>query len=77
MTWIRTVEASEADGELRELYQRVSDPETGQLDHIMQVHSLHPRGLRAHYELYAAVMAGQYAEPSRICRVESWRVQKN
>ncbi len=58
MTWIRTVEASEAEGELQELFELVADPETGQLDHIMQVHSLHPRGLRAHYELYAAVMAG-------------------
>lgn len=58
MSWIRTVEQKDAKGELHELYARVSDPETGQLDHIMQVHGLHPAGLRAHFELYRAVMRG-------------------
>ena len=58
MSWIRTVQEGEADGELRRLYEAVADPESGQLDHIMQIHSLHPAGLRAHFELYRAVMRG-------------------
>lgn len=58
MAWIPTVPAGEATGELRELYERVRDPRTGALDHILQIHSLHPAGLRAHYELYRAVMRG-------------------
>lgn len=58
MTWIRTIGEGEAEGELGVLYERVRDPQNGQLDHIMQVHSLHPAGLRAHFELYRAVMRG-------------------
>ena len=58
MSWIRMIGDGEAEGELRELFDRSRDPETGQLDHILQIHSLHPKGLRAHLELYRAVMAG-------------------
>lgn len=54
--WIETIAADEADAELGELYERVRDPDSGQLDHILQVHSLHRRGLAAHFELYDAVM---------------------
>ncbi len=56
VAWIDTVPRDEATGELAELYEAVLDPTTGQLDHILQVHSLHPAGLRAHFELYRAVM---------------------
>jgi len=58
MSWIRTIPAAEADERLAALYARVVDPETGQLDHVMQVHSLHPEGLAAHDALYRAVMRG-------------------
>ena len=56
--WIRTIPESDADASLKEQYEQVRDPITGQLDHILQVHSLHPAGLQAHYDLYAAVMRG-------------------
>ena len=56
MAWIDTISGEDAPEELRELYRRVTDPGTGQPDHIMQIHSLHPEGLRAHFELYRAVM---------------------
>ncbi len=58
MAFIRTIDEADAEGELARLYAAVSDPESGRLDHIMQAHSLHPDGLRAHWELYRAVMAG-------------------
>lgn len=58
VAWIETVPSEEAGTELSDLYDRVRDPASGQLDHIMQVHSLHPAGLSAHFELYAAVMRG-------------------
>ena len=58
MPWIRTIDPSNAEGTLLELYHAVADPSTGALDHIMSVHSLHPAGLSAHYELYRAVMTG-------------------
>lgn len=56
MTWIDTVAPGDADAELAELYAQVADPNTGQLDNIMRVHSLHPRGLAAHKAVYSAVM---------------------
>ena len=58
MSWIETVDTPEPGSELEALYARVVDPVTGQLDNIMTVHSLHPAGLKAHFELYTAVMAG-------------------
>lgn len=56
VAWIDTVPEKDAAGELEELYRQVVDPQTGELDHILQAHSLHPAGLRAHFELYCAVM---------------------
>lgn len=58
MAWIETVPEDGADGELAELYELTRDPENGRVDHIMSVHSLHPAGLRTHYELYREVMTG-------------------
>lgn len=56
MSWIETVPDGEAQGELAELYERVRDPVGGGVDHVMSVHSLHPAGLRAHFELYSSAM---------------------
>lgn len=55
--WIRVVDEADASGELAELYGRVAEPD-GSLDNVLKVHSLHPAGLRAHLELYRAVMRG-------------------
>ncbi len=56
--WIETVEPKDAEDLLAEIYSDVSDPQSGAVDSIMAVHSLHPRGMRAHFELYKAVMRG-------------------
>lgn len=58
MTWIDIIPEDEADEELSALYNRARDPASGQIDNILAIHSLHPRGLVAHLELYQAVMAG-------------------
>lgn len=58
MSWIKTIPPSEADAELTALYEKVVDPRSGQLDNIMTVHSLSPRGLSAHFDLYCTVMRG-------------------
>lgn len=58
MAWIETIPEDAADGEVKELYDRTADPATGRVDHIMTIHSLHPEGLRTHYELYREVMTG-------------------
>jgi len=64
MSWIETVPEGDAGGELERLYAEVRDPRTGQLDHIMQIHSLHPEGLRAHFGLYRSAMRGTATLPA-------------
>ena len=58
MAWIQTVPETAADDELARLYDEARDPRTGQLDHILQIHSLNPAGLAAHIQLYRAVLRG-------------------
>ncbi len=55
MAWIRTVEPSEAGGDLAEWYRRVGNPD-GTVDEVMKVHSLNVDSLRGHFELYVAAM---------------------
>ena len=47
-----------ASGEVAELYAQVVDPKSGAVDNILKIHSLNPAGLRAHFMVYAAAMAG-------------------
>lgn len=63
VAWIQMIDEEHAEGELAALYERTADPRYGRVDHIMQVHSLHPAGLRAHDELYRAVMRGTATLP--------------
>jgi len=55
MAWIRVVSADEADDELRATLDHVASSR-GKLSNILAVHSLHPKGLSAHMELYLAIM---------------------
>ena len=55
MSWIKVVEPDDADGKLKELYSQIQSPD-GQIDNIMKVHSLRPRTLIAHLELYKAAI---------------------
>ena len=59
MAWIRVIGETEARNEqedLLDLYEQVRDPGSGILDNIMSIHSLHPAGLKAHFDLYRAAM---------------------
>ena len=58
MSWIEVVDDTEWDGELGALRERVMDPKTGAVDHIMAAHSLNPRSLEAHDGLYRSAMRG-------------------
>ena len=58
LAWIEIIDELGASGRLRELYEGVIDPEYGRVDTILRIHSLHPEGLRTHYELYREVMTG-------------------
>ncbi|MFG0275571.1 MAG: carboxymuconolactone decarboxylase family protein [Phycisphaerales bacterium] len=55
MTWIETIEPNNAEGRLRALYARVSNPD-GTVDRVMQIHSLSPDSLHGHFEVYVAAM---------------------
>ena len=58
MSWIRTIPEEDAEGRLAALYAHMVDPISGGIDNVLAIHSLHPAGLRAHFELYRAVMRG-------------------
>lgn len=47
---------AEAAGELKALYEQEFDSEGQAVDNILAVHSLNPATLRAHADLYHAVM---------------------
>jgi alkylhydroperoxidase family enzyme len=67
MAWIHVVPELEAKGELAELYDELyapyPDESRGQLDNILQIHSLDPKGLRAHLALYRSAMSGTETLP--------------
>ena len=55
MAWIRMLEAEEAKGSLKDLYEQVKSP-SGQIDNILKIHSSRPRTLQAHLYLYKAAL---------------------
>ena len=56
--WIEMVPEDEAEAELAEYYGRWSYA-SGRVDNILKIHSLNPRSLKLHYELYAHLMRGK------------------
>jgi len=61
MAWIAEAKpedlASEKErAELENLYQTTRDPASGATDNILRIHSLHPAGMAAHWQLYRSVM---------------------
>ncbi len=57
MAWIRIINEADARGELAELYKRESA--TRGIGNLLQVHSLNPRSLRAHLDLFRTLMYGR------------------
>jgi len=62
---IEIISAADASGLLADLYTRLSD-DKGRLDEILAVHSLNPRSLADHHQLYAHLMRG----PSDLTRIQ-------
>lgn len=62
--WIGRIGLEEAEGTLAEAYRRIGNGRP--LDHILEIHSLHPESLLDHYALYRTSMFG----PSPLSRVE-------
>jgi len=65
MAWIKVISESEARGNLKELYQRYQEP-SGIVDNILKIHSLNPRSMETHFDLYAHLMRGR----SKLSRLE-------
>ncbi|HEV2149700.1 MAG TPA: peroxidase-related enzyme [Longimicrobiaceae bacterium] len=53
--WIRVVEPADATGELSDVYERVAGAR-GKLSNIMLAQSLDPAAMRAHLDLYMALL---------------------
>ena len=58
MAWIKMISETEAAGKLRGIYEKLTAP-WGGVDNILKIHSLNPRSLTSHYELYKILMHGQ------------------
>ena len=55
MTWIKTIKPEQAEGRLKQAYDRVSGPQE-QVDNILMAHSLRPHSLVGHMALYKNVL---------------------
>lgn len=55
MSWIKTIRPEDAKGRLKNLYERLADAD-GQVDHVLQIHSLRPHTLEGHMALYKNVL---------------------
>ncbi|MGD6793841.1 peroxidase [Metabacillus indicus] len=53
--YIQTIEAAEADGLLKDLYEKFGN----QMANILKVHSLNPKSLQAHLDYYKVIMFGK------------------
>ena len=53
MPFIKVIHPSEATGRLAKIYDRVTGP-GGQVDNVLQIHSLRPHSLEGHMGLYKA-----------------------
>jgi alkylhydroperoxidase family enzyme len=59
LAWIEIVPEEAADGVLEELYDEYRSPQTGKVDNVLKIHSLHPESMRDHARLYRTVMYGK------------------
>lgn len=55
MPFIKVIHPSEATGRLAKIYQRVTGP-GGQVDNVLQIHSLRPHSLEGHMGLYKSAL---------------------
>ena len=62
MTWVKVIDEHEAEGELAALYERMNN----RVANIIKSHSLNVEALKAHLDLYRAIMF----RPSGLSRAE-------
>lgn len=59
MAWIKMIEENQANGELADLYEELANNPKNRVAHILKVHSLKPKTLKAHLDLYRTIMFGE------------------
>jgi uncharacterized peroxidase-related enzyme len=55
MPWIDIIDETEAEGKLKEVYEDILESR-GKVSNIMRIHSLRPRSMRAHLDLYVELL---------------------
>jgi uncharacterized peroxidase-related enzyme len=55
MSWIKTIDYSDADANLKRMYDRVKGPDNN-VDNVLKIHSLRPHTLIGHMTLYKSVL---------------------
>lgn len=55
MAWIKMIEESDATGELKQTYE-TQRRQAGALANILKIHSLAPKTLSAHLDIYLAIL---------------------
>jgi len=58
MSWIKEIEAGEAEGRLAEIYRELV-AKRGKVSNILKVHSLNPESMGNHLDLYMTLMFGK------------------
>jgi alkylhydroperoxidase family enzyme len=58
MAWIDTINERDANGSLKDQYEKLKDSRNG-VDNILKIHSLNPESLDAHVRLYKTIMYGK------------------
>jgi len=53
--WIQMIQPEAAEGELRDVYAAVTSPH-GTVDNVMKVHSLQPKTMLGHLQLYKSIL---------------------
>ena len=60
MAWIQIISEDDATGELKTIYDDITQ-QRGKMSNIMRVHSLHPKAMQAHMDLYLKIMFSRSA----------------
>ena len=55
MPWIKHISENEAEGELKEVYESIHTSR-GKISNIMQIHSLDPKSMKHHLDMYLSIM---------------------
>ena len=58
MPWITVIDEKQAEGKLKEIYENISK-KRGKISNIMKIHSLRPKIMQKHMDLYLSILFGK------------------